>query len=91
MPNQGEQCLPIVFENGASASCVFQVADVSRPLVGVGRICELGNRVTFGANGGIIHNLATGKETVFHRKEGVYMFQLWIPPPDKCPGFNGQP
>ena len=91
MPNQGEQHIPVSFENGLNTTAVFQIAEVSRPLVGVGRVCEMGNRVIFGASGGVIVNLATGKETRFERKEGVYTFTIWIPPPELAPGFTGQP
>ena len=91
MPNQGEQHIPVAFENGVNTTAVFQIAEVSRPLVGVGRVCEMGNRVIFGASGGVIVNLATGKETRFERKEGVYIFTIWIPPPELAQGFTGQP
>ena len=91
LPNQGEQHLPIALENGVCSSAIFQVADVSRPLIGVGRVCEMGNRVIFGASGGVIHNIQTGRETRFERKDGVYVFPLWIPPTNLAQGFTGQP
>ena len=79
------------FENGTCTEALFQVAEVSRPLIGVGRVCEMGNRVIFGSSGGIIKNLSTGAETRFERKDGVYVFTLWIPPPRLAPDFSGQP
>ena len=91
MPNQGEQHLPVAFDNGIKTTAIFQIAEVSRPLIGVGRVCEMGNRVIFGSSGGVIVNLSTGKETRFERKEGVYTFTIWIPPPELAPGFTGQP
>ena len=91
MPNQGEQHLPVAFDNGIKTTAIFQIAEVSRPLIGVGRVCEMGNRVIFGSSGGVIVNLSTGKETRFERKEGVCTFTIWIPPPELAPGFTGQP
>ena len=78
--NVGQQALPVALENGARTVATFQVADVSRPLMSVGRVCEMGNRVLFGAGGGYILNIATGGVTPFYRKEGVYVFMMWIPP-----------
>ena len=52
----------------------------------VARICELGNRVMFGAGGGIIMNLQSGEITVFEKKDGVYIFPLWIPPLQETQG-----
>ena len=91
MPNQGEQHIPIALDNGTCSWAVFQIAEVSRPLIGVGRVCEMGNRVVFGASGGVICNLATGKETRFQRKDGIYIFTIWIPLPNLAQGFTGQP
>ena len=68
LPNLGEQLLRAVTEDGAETSVLFQIADVSRPLVSVSAICEMGNRVIFGKGGGAVQNLATGRETPFHRK-----------------------
>ena len=91
MPNQGEQCIPIALDNGICSTAVFQIAEVSRPLIGVGRVCEMRNRVIFEANGEFIQNLQDGRETPFERKDGVYVFTIWIPPPSLAQGFTGQP
>ena len=72
--------VPVALENGARTCATFQVADVSRPLMSVGRVCEMGNRVLFGAGGGYILNVATGAATPFHKRDGVYVFTMWIPP-----------
>ena len=67
------------------------MADVTRPLVSVAAVCANGNVVIFGVGGGVIRNLKTGSETPFVRKDGIYIFQLWIPPPEAVPNFAGQP
>lgn len=79
MANQGEQKLPVVTENGEERSVTFQVTDVARPLCSVARICSQGNRVIFGARGGVIQNLETGSETPFLLEDGVYTMSLWVP------------
>ena len=70
------------------------MADVTRPLVSVAAVCATGatgNVVIFGVGGGVIRNLESGAETPFVRRDGIYIFQLWIPPPEAAPGFAGQP
>ena len=83
--NLGQQTIPVAFENGSKCIAIFQVAEVSRPLMSVAKICELGNRVLFGAGGGVIMNLKTGETTPFTKKDGVYIFSLWIPPLSESP------
>ena len=78
LPNLGEQLLSAVTEAGEQTSVLFQVADVSRPLVSVSAICEMGNRVIFGKSGGVVQSLTTGLETPFHRKNGIYVLGMWL-------------
>ena len=85
LDNLGQQELPIAFDNGLRAMATFQIANVSRPLMSVGRICELGNRVLFGASGGVILNLESGQVTPFEKEDGVYVFTMWIPPLSESP------
>ena len=87
--NLGEQQVPVAF-GGVRTMALFQVADVSRPLMSVARICEMGNRVIFGAAGGVILNLKTGQSTSFHKVDGVYVFDLWVPSVSEAP-FLGRP
>ena len=83
--NLGEQHIPVALSNGARTICAFQVAEVSRPLMSVSKLCEMGNRVLFGANGGVIMNLRSGEMTPFAKEEGVYTFDIWIPPLSESP------
>ena len=85
LPNLGEQTIPVALENGVKTMATFQVADVSRPLMSVAKVCELGNRVIFGASGGVIMNLQSGAVTPFHRRDGVYVFTMYIPPLSESP------
>ena len=83
--NLGQTHVPVALDNGARSLATFQVADVSRPLMSVSKVCEMGNRVVFGANGGYILNLETGAATQFIKKEGIYVFNMWIPPLSESP------
>ena len=85
IPNLGEQHVPVCLANGARTIATFQVAEVSRPLMSVARLCEMGNRILFGANGGVILNLKTGDVTPFQKEEGVYTFEMMIPPLSEAP------
>ena len=57
---------------------LFQIADVSKPLVSVSAICERGNRVVFGRGGGFILNLESGEQTPFFRQNGIYVLEMWL-------------
>lgn len=76
--NLGEQELHIVTDNGLDTTVLFQLADVSRPLMSVSAICDKGNRVIFGKSGGVIQNIATGQEIPFERQGGIYALGIWL-------------
>ena len=78
MFNLGKLPLLACTDNGYETQVLFQLADVSCPLVSVSHICDHGNRVVFGRSGGIVYNLATGLEIPFERTGGVYTLGLWV-------------
>ena len=78
LKNLGQQQIHACTEDGDPTSVLFQIADVSKPLVSVGSICEKGNRVIFGCSGGVVKNLQTGKEIPFYRRNGIYVLSLWL-------------
>ena len=78
LPNEGQQRVEVITEDGGRTEMVFQTTDVQRPLCSVAKLCDRGNRVTFGRNGGVIHNLRTSKLTPFHRQGGIYTLGLWV-------------
>ena len=57
---------------------LFQIAEVTKPLVSVSAICERGNRVIFGKSGGVVKNLKTGAETPFYKENGIYVLTMWL-------------
>ena len=78
LKNLGQQRIHACTEEGEETSVLFQIADVSKPLVSVASICEKGNRVIFGKSGGVVQNIKTGKQTPFNRQNGIYVLSLWL-------------
>ena len=78
--NEGEKRLQVVTEDGIEAEATYQVADVTRPLSAVSKICDKGNIVVFTQEGGFIQN-SMGNRTVFRRENNVYMMDLYIKAP----------
>ena len=71
----------------------FQIAEVSRPLLSVGTICDKGNIVIFTDQGGVIYNLGT--ERTVKRNGGLYEMGFWLPTemvngPELATGFTRQ-
>ena len=84
MPNLGEQKLNVVLDNKKETVVKYQIADVSRALNSVAEICDAGNQVIFGKNGGTIVNQMTGQSTHFGRENNIYCLDFWVKP------FQGQ-
>ena len=77
LANLGEKCIKATTNEGHCVSLGFQMADVTKPLASVGRICDSGNEVSFGPNSGCIYNVKTGCMTEFRRVNGVYVLEAW--------------
>ena len=41
----------------------WRTVDITRPLLSVRQTCLQGNRVLFGVQGGVVHNIESGQET----------------------------
>ena len=78
IPNEGQQRLAVMTEEGAHATMDWQITDVRRPLCSVSKLADRGNRVIFGAGGGVIHNVKSGRLTPFRRVGGVYALDLYV-------------
>ena len=77
LPNLGQKSIVAETSEGNVVSFGFQLADVTKPLASVGKMCDAGNQVTFGPHGGQILNLMTGRVTEFKRANGVYVLDAW--------------
>ena len=85
IPNKGEMTLELQSGNAAISS-KFQVAQISRPLWSVGKICDAGYRVVFESGQGTIHHIKSGKEVVvFPRQGGLYVGDMKLKNPAYTP------
>ena len=78
LKNLGQQSIHACTESGSMTDVLFQVAEVSKPLISVSALCERGNRVIFGRAGGVVQNIRTGRQTPFYRQNGIYVLSLWM-------------
>ena len=84
IPNEGEIDLEGYTEDGKPLGLTLQVAEVSKPLAAVRKMCAAGNRVTFDEDpgderyGGYIENKKTGSRTQIHKQGGTYGLTLWV-------------
>ena len=91
IPNLGQQTLEVRTEEGVDPAVTLQMADVSRPLNSVGKICDTGKLVMFGKKGGVIWDVATGRLTKFHREtDGVYELNLGMKDGSRRQVFPGR-
>ena len=54
------------------------VADVSKVLASVSKICECGSRVVFDESGSYIEDDESGGKTPIHKRNGVYVMDMRI-------------
>ena len=80
IPNLGEQKVAFRTFEGHSGEVDFQVADVQRPLLSVTSVTEKGSRVEFDDHGGQIISPNGKRKIRFHRRGGIYILDLWVPP-----------
>ena len=82
LPNKGEVDLEGFTTEGAVIDLTTQVADVTKPLASVRKMCNAGNRVVFEENGdndkcgGYVENIATGRRIPIAKNGGTYSVSL---------------
>ena len=57
----------------------MQVCDVTKPLGSVRAMLQAGNRVIFDEGGSFIENKASGVRANIEDRNGVFVFDLWVP------------
>ena len=83
--NLGEVPVKLKEKGGTTFGSVFQVAEVTRPLYSVGRICDNGCEVTFNSQRAKV--CRNGKTvTTFERRGGLYLGDFELLPPDDTDG-----
>ena len=76
--NKGETIVTMYSEDGDQFRARHQIADVTRPLNSISRVCDQGNILLFTKTGGWIINHETGRYTWFLREHGVYVLHSWV-------------
>ena len=90
IPNQGQQPLRVVTNEGKQGRTCYQIGEVNRPLTYITQTCDQGNVVVCQSNGGYIYSLIDGSYTHFERHSNVYELDLWLRAED-ANGTGGQP
>ncbi len=80
--NHGEAVVVLQQESGAEVLNTFQVADVSRPLHSISKICDEGFEVRFTKTHATIITPQGREICRFERKGGLYVAQLHLKNPD---------
>ena len=76
--NLGQQTAKFVDEKGRRCALPTQIAEVEKPLVSVRHLTEAGNCVSFGANGGEIRHLSSGKVLPLKKVGKVYYLEMHL-------------
>ncbi len=94
MANKGQVTLHLLAPNGVGdgeekISTVFQVADVTRPLWSVSKVCDAGYDVKFSKKQATILDEHGQPVCVFERQGGLYVARMRLRNP-KYRGFSRQ-
>jgi hypothetical protein len=90
--NLGEKSVKGLTLDGGNFACKFQVTNVDRILLAVAMLTAAGHDVWFGKDHGVITHGTTGVETVFPKKQGVFILTIWVKKAaaDNVPGGTRQ-
>jgi hypothetical protein len=89
VPNEGQLLLNLEKDGGGDRKLqsTFQIAEVTRPLMSVSRVCDQGLTCTFNNSHALVLD-KNGKTVVkFERRGGLYIARMRLKPPE---GFVGQ-
>ena len=77
--NLCEKVVTGVTDDEQPISMAYQMAEVTRPLCSVGKICDGQKLVAFGPKGGYIQDRWSGVKHPFQQEGGIYVLRTWIP------------
>ena len=83
IPQLGEKVAMVYIEGGALKKIRTQCTTVSKPLLSVKRMIEVGHFVGFCDQGGFLLDLHSGHLEWFREDNGNYMLDTWLVPHDK--------
>ena len=81
VPNEGEINLNMECE-GVPLQSTFQVAEITRPLMSVGRVCDQGLTCTFDKEKAVIADKDKAVLCTFARMGGLYVARLKLKSPE---------
>ena len=85
MPNEGQVHLnleaPTGDGDGRAVSSTLQVADLTRPLMSVGQICDNGHRCVFEKDHALVMTPENEVLCRFERVDGLYVSKMGLKPP----------
>jgi hypothetical protein len=77
--NHGEATMKMKNEKGKKIASTFQVADVTRPLYSVSKLCDAGYKVEFDGDEAVVTRKKTGKVVQsFKREGGLYVTEVHV-------------
>ena len=86
VPNEGQATLNLEAEGGSGKhnfiKSIFQVAEITRPLMSVSKICELGHKCVFDENKADVIAKDGTVLCSFQRKGGLYVAQMRLKSPE---------
>ena len=87
--NHGQSMVKMRTKDGMRVASTFQVADVTRPLYSVPKLCDAGYDVSFKKDEALV---TKGGKVIhrFHREEGLYVAEMHIGDDGQDPSFGGQ-
>ena len=74
--NLGEKELNVITCEGFPATTTFQIADVTRPLCSIAKVCDKGNKVIFEKDCGYVED-QWGTRSYFQRKGNIYTMNFY--------------
>ena len=97
IPNLEQLVLPFQNADGTQGKILFQVAQITKPLVSVSKLIEEGHIVVFdevpdelgnGGHGSYIEHKASGKRMALKLERGVFIIDAFTVPENKKPDFS---
>ena len=73
----GEKVITVMLEGGIAKKMRFQIADVTRILVSVGKVTKAGNQVIMEKDGGKVVD-ANGAQFSMEMENGVYIMRCMV-------------
>ena len=78
--HHGEKVVVVTTGSQDLRTMKYQVADVTKPLASVDKICAAGHRVVFDDEGSYNESKSTGKKDWLRKRNNTYVLDTWVMP-----------